>query len=248
MTTPRVFLSQSPQDAETPFDWHLDTRESHHLSKVLRMRNGDELSAFDGQGRIWQGNIKNANSREITVNLSSLKTLPALQPERILVQALPKQKAWETSLRMAAEIGITRITPIFSTNCEIRLEAKLIENKMEKWRQLLIEACKQCGLPYLPVIETPLALTDWVATHNLPLRGCIASLQANTPYLIRAPLPKDETCTAIHAAIGPEGDFTAEEYSLLRAAGLTPVRLAKHTLRCDTAVAYTLSVLDQLFS
>jgi 16S rRNA (uracil1498-N3)-methyltransferase len=248
MATPRVFLSHSPQDAKTPFDWPLDSRESHHLSKVLRLRDGDALCAFDGQGRTWQGYIKNAGRREITINLTSMSTTPALQPERILLQALPKQKAWETILRMAAEIGVTRIVPVFSTNSEIRLDGERIESKMEKWRQSLIEACKQCGLPYLPVIETPLALTDWIATQNLPMHGCIASLEANTPYLMQVPLPKSEACGAIHAAIGPEGDFTAEEYSLLRDAGLTPVRLGKHTLRCDTAAAYTLSVLDQLFS
>lgn len=248
MTAPRVFLNQSPEDTETPFDWPLDTRESHHLSKVLRVREGNELWAFDGQGRTWQGRVKNASRREITVNLTSRSTTLALQPERILVQALPKQKAWETSLRIAAEIGVTRIVPVFSTNSEIRLEAERIDGKMEKWRQLLIEACKQCGLPYLPGIEKPCSLAEWLARQQLPVSGYIASLEADTPYLIRVPLPKTAECPTVHAAIGPEGDFTAEEYAKLRDVGLTPVRLGKHTLRCDTAVAYTLSVLDQLFS
>jgi 16S rRNA (uracil1498-N3)-methyltransferase len=248
MATPRVFLSQSPHNAVTPFEWPLDARESHHLSKVLRLRDGDALSAFDGQGRTWQGRVVSSSPRELRVRLESLVMTPPLQPERILVQALPKQKAWETSLRMAAEIGVTRIVPLFSQHSEIRLGSERMDGKLDKWRQLLIEACKQCGLPYLPTIETPLSLKDWIANQSLPLCGCIASLEANTPYLIQTDFSAEKKPAAVHAVIGPEGDFSAEEYALLRETGLSPVRLGQQTLRCDTAVAYTLSVLDQLFT
>lgn len=245
MATPRVFLNPSPGDSALPIEWSLDARESHHLSHVLRLREGDAVCGMDGQGGIWQGVLLRVGRRECLLQLQSVYRAPVLKPERILIQALPKQKAWETILRMAAEIGVNRIVPVISAHCEVRLEDKKSKTKLEKWQQLLIEACKQCGLPWLPVIEQPLPLKQWLESQRTPLTGCIASLEAGAAPLISSQLTLDSHNPRVYAAVGPEGDFSSTEYHSLRECGLLPVRLGQQTLRCDTAAAYLLSVLDQ---
>jgi 16S rRNA (uracil1498-N3)-methyltransferase len=44
--------------------------------------------------------------------------------------------------------------------------------------------------------------------------------------------------------IGPEGDFTAEEISLLEKAGARPISLGRNVLRTATAAIYCLSILN----
>jgi 16S rRNA (uracil1498-N3)-methyltransferase len=249
MIHPRVFLSQSPLDQKTPFVWHADNRESHHLRNVLRLREGHPLLAFDGNGRTWNGKIMSLSQRTgVTLLLTSISHVEPIHPRRVLVLAMPKQKAWENSLRMASEIGISHIVPIISDHCEVRLQNQQLDNKLEKWQLLLIEAAKQCGLNHLPTIESPVLLETWLNNQVLPIHGFLCSLEANTPYLLDSlcQFPKTPIST-IHAVIGPEGDFTKNEYTILQQAGLTPIRLANQVLRCDTAVAYSLAAIDQFF-
>jgi 16S rRNA (uracil1498-N3)-methyltransferase len=128
----------------------------------------------------------------------------------------------------------------------VRLSDERVQGKLEKWRATTIEASKQCGLPFLPELASPLTLMEWLS-RNPASEGelrIVGSLEEGSRLLLdalaAAPLP-----SRILLAVGPEGDFSRDEYEALRKGGFKPVRLGDNVLRAETAAAYMLSVIDQ---
>ena len=111
----------------------------------------------------------------------------------------------------------------------------------------MIEACKQCGLSFVPQLVEPIALRDWLQRHapaDQSLR-VVASLEAGSRPLAET-LHSAGALDEVIVAVGPPGDFSAEEYELLRGADFKAVRLGANVLRAETAAAYILSVVDQV--
>ena len=166
--------------------------------------------------------------------------------ELVLLQALPKTKAMDVILRMVTEIGISRMQPVYTQQSEVHIPGERVAGKVEKWRATAIEACKQCGLPYLPEVPAPMQLTDWLEQN--PADGedlrLVASLEEGARLLLDT-LAAIDLPGRIILAVGPEGDFSSAEYKSLNDGGFVPVRLGDNVLRAETASAYMLSVIDQ---
>lgn len=224
----------------------LDKRESHHLVKVFRARAGDGVEILDGKGRRYHGRLTCPDARAAVVEIEQVEEVDAPKHQVTLLQALPKGKAMDLILRMVTEIGASTLQPIYTHQSEVHFPRERLDGKLEKWRGTTIEASKQCGLAYLPEVRPPLDLPDWLA-QNASARNelrIVASLEAGSRLLLDA-LSAANLPDRITLAVGPEGDFSAEEYLALRENGFVPVRLGDHVLRAETAVAYMLSVIDQ---
>ena len=221
-------------------------RASAHLVRVLRARVGSLVELLDGAGQIYQAKIQVADPRAVQLSLVDCRSVAAQSPPIQLVQSVPKGKAMDLILRMATEIGVASIQPVFTGHGEVQLSDSRLKVKQEKWALQLVEACKQCGLPYRPDLLAPLSLDAALAT-NLPKDSAlrlVASLESDSQALYSC-LQQSQQVDSIVIAVGPEGDFSAEEYALLRSAGFQPVRLGQQVLRAETAVAYLLSAVDQ---
>lgn len=225
----------------------LDKRESHHLVKVFRARAGEEVEILDGQGRRYLGHLTRSDARAAVVAIDQVEQVKAPKHVVTLLQALPKGKAMDVILRMVTEIGASTLQPVYTQQSEVHIPREREAGKLEKWRATTIEACKQCGLAWLPQVQLPLDLADWLEQH--PASGdelrLVASLESGSRLLL------DTLCAAdlperIVLAVGPEGDFSSQEYSSLRGNGFLPVCLGDNVLRAETAAAYMLSVIDQV--
>ena len=225
----------------------LVARESHHLIRVLRATVGTEVELLDGCGRSFTGRLVDADSKRARVAIESVvdqvKELPAVT----LVQAVPKGKAMELILRMATELGVHSIQPIFTAQGEVQLSGDRLVGKLEKWRLVMIEACKQCGLLWLPRLEAPLDFNGWLKSKSGGDQALkmVASLGADSQPIqavLNAGLGESN---GVEIAVGPEGDFSVEEYAELAQANWRSVRLGSNVLRAETATAYVLSVIDQ---
>lgn len=224
----------------------LEKRESHHLVKVFRARAGDSVEMLNGKGRRYIGRLTCADAKAAEVEIEQVKNVAAPKHKITLLQALPKGKAMDLILRTVTEIGASRLQPVYTSQSEVRLPRERVDGKLEKWRATTIEASKQCGLPFLPEVLSPLSLTDWLRRNpegSDELR-IVASLEAGSRLLLDA-LSAAELPGRIILAIGPEGDFSINEYEALRGGGFIPVRLGDNVLRAETAAAYMLSVIDQ---
>jgi 16S rRNA (uracil1498-N3)-methyltransferase len=229
----------------------LEARESHHLVRVFRAKAGDQIELLDGNGARYLGSIEDANAKGVRISIVKKAIEAARQPQVTLVQAVPKGKAMDLILRMATELGVAAIQPIFTAQGEVQLSAERLKSKCEKWRLGMVEACKQCGLAWLPELRTPMSFEAWQnsreTSREVPLR-LLASLEAGAPALIDRLRAATIPSTGIEVLVGPEGDFSVEEYRILKSMNSQSVRLGSNVLRAETAAAYILSVLDQVTS
>ena len=109
-------------------------------------------------------------------------------------------------LRMATEIGVSRIQPVFTDQGEVQIKGERLNSKLEKWRLGMIEACKQCGLVHLPELAEPLALSQALDAAPEPGLRIVASLEAGSRPLAEVVTAHPQVDT-IEVAVGPEGDF-----------------------------------------
>jgi 16S rRNA (uracil1498-N3)-methyltransferase len=213
----------------------LDERESQHLAQVLRARVGEGIVVLDGHGGIFECEVEKISKRSVTAAVRSRTRVDPLPYSIILVQAIPKGKVMEWIVQKATELGAKRILPIITERTVVEIEKESASGKVEKWRGIAIESIKQCGSPYLPTIDEPIAFTE--ALKRVSEGAIVASLQQGAREIWELQLKN-------HAQIwvGPEGDFAPDEMQRLVEKGVRPITLGPLVLRCDTAAVCSLAL------
>jgi len=216
----------------------LPADEAHHCRHVLRLRDGDTVNIFDGRGHEAQCAIAKITNQAVQLNVLTQTSTPALRCRITLAQAVPK-KSMDLIVQKATELGVTAIVPVLSERTIVRIDEDAA--KLDRWREIALESCKQCGNNWLPVIEPPRKATEFFANAGKFDLKLIASLQPGAQPLKQI-LPAQMPASVL-VLIGPEGDFTPAEISEARNAGCLPLSLGPLILRAETAAIYTLSIL-----
>jgi 16S rRNA (uracil1498-N3)-methyltransferase len=223
--------------------------EAHHAREVLRMKAGEKLVLFNGQGREITAEIVDLTGDEIRLRKLHEAETPPLQCRIVLGQAIPKGKNMELIVQKAVEIGAAEIAPIISDRTIVQVDSESAAQKQSKWEQIAIEAAKQCGQNWLPCVHTPRKLAEFFSgiEESFDLR-LIGSLQPDAQHLkkILADYSREHESRprGVLMLIGPEGDFTPAELSLARRHGCQPITLGPIILRVETAAIYCLSILS----
>jgi 16S rRNA (uracil1498-N3)-methyltransferase len=230
---PERFYAPVPYDQPTV---ELTGSEAHHLRDVLRLGVGEEVLLFDGRGVEARAEITAIGKRAIAIKVLQTRTIDAgrLAPV-ILATAVPKGDRFRWLVEKATELGVAELIPL-STRHSVVLPR---DAKLEKMRQTVIAASKQCGRARLMQIDSPMTWEEFVS------RRCAdcTLLVAHPSGLPLAAAPVDSSSSRpIIAAIGPEGGFTDTEVELAVAAGARVVSLGEGILRIETA-AIALSAL-----
>lgn len=216
----------------------IEGEEARHALKVMRLRTGDECEVFNGCGAAAVGRIA-ATSGSSCLTLENLRPLPPLPPVAgiTLALAIPKGSNMDLIVQKAVEMGVQRIIPLISERTIVRLDARDAAAKTTKWNRTVLEACKQCGVNTLPVVETPQSYSSFLQRSDLPqLKLQCAIVPQAKPLrqlLETARAAGQSDCVLL---IGPEGDFTPAEYAAGEAAGYLPASLGPIILRVETAV------------
>jgi len=238
----------------SPQNWNsralaLAGTEAHHARDVLRMKEGDKLVLFNGQGREITAEIINLEPDLITLRKLHEAETPSLQCRIVLGQAIPKGKNMDLIVQKAVEIGAAEIAPIISDRTIVQIDSESAAQKQAKWHQIAIEAAKQCGQNWLPRVHTPRKLGEFFSAleESFDLR-LIGSLQPDAQHLkkILTNYSNDhgDRPRSVMMLVGPEGDFTPAELALARRHGCQPITLGPIILRVETAAIYCLSVLS----
>jgi 16S rRNA (uracil1498-N3)-methyltransferase len=235
---PRFFL---PPDSWADEAW-LTGDEAKHLSQVLRVRTGETVTVFDGEGRRAEAVVREVSRDRAKLNLGLTVQTPSPQPRITLALAIPKGKNMDLVVQKAVELGVSTIQPLVTRRTIVQPG----EGKAEKWRRVVLEACKQCGLDHLPQVAEPLAFDDWLAKRDESGLALIASLAPGARPMKEA-VRTGEGSSAVTVLIGPEGDFTSEETTAALTAGFRPVTLGANVLRAETAALFCLSALRYEF-
>ncbi|MDX2109641.1 MAG: RsmE family RNA methyltransferase [Verrucomicrobiota bacterium] len=240
----RAFATTQPESTGIDDILLLDKEESHHLARVRRVRQGEPVEVLNGRGTRWRCVYEGLQGNAAALRVVKLKHTPRPGCLVTLAQAIPLGKAMETIVQKASELGIHRIVPLLTANCEVKLDAERAGNKAEKYRAIAIEACKQCGGPWLPEIATPQPLAPFLATESagFDLR-CTAALTPNSSELRHYLSTREHAPKNACWLVGSEGDFTPLEYNAIESQQWLPVTLGPNVLRADTAAVAALSIL-----
>jgi 16S rRNA (uracil1498-N3)-methyltransferase len=243
----RFYISPESWD---PGALTLTGSEAHHARDVLRMKSGDKLVLFNGDGHEITAEIVDVSADEILLRKLHEAETPPLRCRIVLGQAIPKGKNIELIVQKAVEIGAAEIAPIISDRTIVQVDSESAAQKQSKWQQIAIEAAKQCGQNWLPRVHTPRKLGDFFSKASeqaFDLR-LIGSLQPDAQHLkkILAEYSNEhrDRPRSVLMLIGPEGDFTPAELSLARRHGCQPITLGPIILRVETATIYCLSILS----
>ena len=217
----------------------LGAEEAHHALHVLRLKVGDTVNVFDGHGHEAQASISQISNQSAQLKLLTQSNAPPLPCRITLAQAIPK-KSMDLIVQKATELGVASIVPLVSDRTLVQLDKD--SKKVERWCEIALESCKQCGNNWLPEIQSPRKAHDFLAAlpqYDLKLIG---SLQPDAKPLKKI-LGDSAKPSSILILIGPEGDFTPAELNLAKSAGCLPLSLGPLVLRAETAAIYTLSIL-----
>lgn len=234
MSAHRYYL-ENLEDASNQEGFCLRGSEAHHCVRVARVRVGEEVELFDGKGNSVLCELISSKKKEAFFRLKKRHYPTRSSLHMHLVLGLPKAKTLESLLPKAVELGVCSIG-VFPSDHSVQTS---LLPKIEKWQRILLAACKQCGSNFLPNLRFFSRLEE--ALENCPLdQRYIASLEATAQpqsTLLKSPLQGN-----ISLAIGPEGDFSPEEYTLFSQKGFQALSLGTRILRVETAVSSLLAV------
>ena len=232
-----------------PFAWNpdrlaLDSAEAHHAVDVLRMKEGDRATVFNGEGSEAEVEFAKVGRQGVELRRLSVHKAPPLACRVTLGQAIPKGKNMELILEKATELGAAEIVPLLSERTVVKGTEAEHERKQHKWQRTVVEACKQCGQNWVPRVHparTPKAFFESGAKYDLML---IASLQGDARSLKERLAEFGGRPKSVLILVGPEGDFTPAEIALAKSHGCRALTLGPIILRTETAALYCLSVLN----
>jgi len=224
----------APDDWRPPFV--LQGAEASHLSKALRIREGETVRLFDGLGREGLFTVARVGKNKTELTAERISKAPAPQCEAILAVGWNKSSRRGWLLEKAAELNASEI--IFWQ--AQRSQGKVPDAPKDSWLDALIAGAKQSGAPRLPRLAV--------------LPGGPAALLADPArFAGRYLLWEDERETRLSAealrrpgkhlfVAGPEGGLTDGEAKTFLDAGFSPVSLGQGVLRWETAAILALGL------
>ena len=108
-----------------------------HLTRVLRLREGDGCVLFNGDGNDYRARIASAGKREVVVQVLSANAVDNESPLRItLVQGIARGEKMDLILQKATELGVAAIAPVFADRTEVKLDGDRLDKRIAHWRSV----------------------------------------------------------------------------------------------------------------
>lgn len=224
----------------------LTAEQAHHAVHVLRLKAGDAVTLFDGDGSEYPAVIAEVTKRGMTLNVGEGACVDRESPLDVtLAQGMSSGERMDFTVQKAVELGVARIQPLETGRSVVRLVRERAEKRVAHWQSVAVAACEQCGRNRVPRIEPVAALRDWLAGDNrsaVPqLRLVLAPDQGES--LREFPRPAG----SIIVLAGPEGGLEPEERRDAERAGFVPVRLGPRVLRTETAAVAALAAMQLMW-
>ncbi len=220
----------------------LEGDDARHLKQVLRIQTGQMVSLFDGAGTIYKAEVEKISKSTVGLIIFESHKETDTPPHLHIAQCIIKKKNMELIIQKSTELGVYSFTPIISQNCSLTYRPSTQESR---WQKIAFEACKQCGRSYVPPIEAPVNISDFLADLHYDQKIILWENESKNSL---QPFSSTNPPNSLLLLIGPEGGFTQEEVSLALAAGFTSASLGNLTLRAETAAISALAITQYLLN
>lgn len=216
----------------------LDPVGARHLREGLRLRLGESLLLFDGQGGEFAAKLTAMDRQHVRVTVG--EHYPVRRESALditLAQGISRSERMDYTIQKAVELGISRLVPLATARSTVRLDPERARKRAEHWAGIVRHAAEQSGRTQLPPLAEVASLAGYVEQERAPLRLVLdPSATLSLTRVVLGPW--------ISLAIGPEGGFSPTERELLLAAGYQSASLGPRVLRTETAALVALSILQ----
>jgi 16S rRNA (uracil1498-N3)-methyltransferase len=216
---------------------------AHRLSRVLRLRAGDEVVLFDGAGEAL---VRIERITPERVEAAVVERREGAREPHVAVhlyQCISKGERFEWLIEKATEVGVARFVPLVAARSVVKTSGD--GNRLERWRRIAVEAAEQSGRGRVPAVEAPQrftpALEDARGVVLLPYEGA-GEPAPGVHAVLNERIDELFALGEVSVFIGPEGGFEPAEVEQALAAGAAVVTMGERVLRSETAglVAATL--------
>lgn len=225
----------------------LPPEEARHLRDVLRLKSGDQVYVFDGDGHEFRSTVAKTgrDSAELKIDAEVDPAKPESQLQLKLCVALLKGEKFDLVVQKATELGANKIVPLITRYADIHLRDESdAAKRVARWQRIALEAAKQSGRAFVPEISLPAGFDSLFAgTNETDLRLMFSERDGDgLNSLNNEPAP--QTVTAL---VGSEGGWSDEEIEQARAQNFHVVTLGGRILRAETAAITVTALLQHLF-
>jgi len=241
MRNPRIYQAQTFEVGQTQA---LNEDAFGHIVRVLRLKNGDDITLFNGVAEQagyfeYQAKLANVGKKNADVEVIAKKLIENESPLNIhLAQGISRGDRMDFTLQKSVELGVNTITPIFTERCGVKLSGERLEKKHQQWQKIVISACEQSGRCAVPIVATPIYLDDWLQQDSKALK---LNLHPKAEHSIMS-LPIENQ--RVRLLIGPEGGLSDDEIASANTAGFHDVLLGPRVLRTETAALTAITALQ----
>ena len=212
----------------------------NHISNVLRMKKNDELQICNQDtGENYLSKIISISKTVVECEIQEkIDKTTESNVNITLFQGIPKFEKMELIIQKNTEVGIKDIVPVMMERTVVKLDDKLANKKLERWKKIAEIAAKQSMRDIIPSIENIIKTKDIDATK---FDAFLVAYENENHNMLKSELlklredkEKDKKYN-IAVLIGPEGGISEKEIEMLQAQKAKFISLGKRILRTETA-------------
>ncbi|MBW9265085.1 MAG: 16S rRNA (uracil(1498)-N(3))-methyltransferase [Candidatus Thiodiazotropha sp. (ex. Lucinisca nassula)] len=238
----RVHRFFTPQFLHNGAQISLEEETSHHIHQVLRLKAGDDIILFNANGEEFDANLIQVNKKRVDAVIGRLLRHEAGSKLTIhLILGISRGTRMVFAMQKATELGVNRITPIFTERCVVKLNEKKSASRLSHWRHIIINACEQSGRCRIPVIDNPMEYGIALSNER---SGKAILLDHRSQCTLNQITPPQ---TSLSILIGPEGGLTHKERQLAIQNGFIGIRLGPRVMRAETAPLAAIAAVQTLW-
>ena len=235
---PRFFV---PMKLSPEAEIELPERATRHCA-VLRLRTGDEVAVFNGEGGEFSAELTRVSRGEVRARLISRQDVERESPLAItLAQCLSSADRMDITLQKSTELGVSRIVPLASRRSVVKLSSERAGKRVAHWRNVLVAACEQCGRNRLPTVDAIADLADFLGAPGGEGARVLLAPDASRD------LKSLEPSNTVTLLVGPEGGLAPDERRQAEASGFVPIRFGPRVLRTETAPLAAIAAMQSLW-
>jgi 16S rRNA (uracil1498-N3)-methyltransferase len=215
---------------------HIKKEQSHYLKDVMRLKAGDIFSVFNNQGE-WKACVVNYEKQSAKIKILE-KLRDKKNEQNIWLAFTPiKQNSLNFTIQKTTELGVQKFIPIISERTEVK------DINIDRIKKIIIESAEQSNRISVPEITKLVTLKNFIS--NFPQKGCLIFCDINCDKNNLRNILLQKYLGPICILIGPEGDFSENERSLiLDLKQSQPISLAKNILRAETAAVAAVTLVN----
>ncbi len=242
MRIPRIYQAEPLTVGQ---EIQLDSQATVHVARVLRLREGDAIVVFNGQGGEYHGILRRLDKRAATVQLQNFIEVDVESPLKIvLAQGISRGERMDYTVQKAVELGVYSIVPLQTERTVVNLNDERKDRRRQHWQTVVYNACEQSGRDVVPLVEPVIKLSNWLQTLSVKTAGEENKFVLNHRIELGVDSLLINSEQPIYVLIGPEGGLAEDEIAQAEQAGFMSVRLGPRVLRTETAAMAFVSALQ----